>query len=62
MSLENLPRWAQELADKYVSGSASLFVLYGNVDDWVPLRGDKSLRFVSSATSSRLPSSARATR
>jgi SpoVK/Ycf46/Vps4 family AAA+-type ATPase len=47
MNLENLPKWAQELADKYVSGAASLFVLYGNVDDWVPLRDARSLRFVS---------------
>ncbi|HAH07695.1 MAG TPA: AAA family ATPase [Elusimicrobia bacterium] len=47
MTLDNLPKWARELADKYVSGAASLFVLYGNVNDWVPLREPKSLRFVS---------------
>ncbi|MBI5243880.1 MAG: ATP-binding protein [Elusimicrobia bacterium] len=43
MNLEQFPKWAQELADKYVSGASSLFVLYGNVDDWVPMKDVSNL-------------------
>jgi hypothetical protein len=31
------PAWAAELSERYFSGSTSLFVLYGNVHDVVPL-------------------------
>ena len=39
---EWFPRWAAELSDLYFSGSTSLFVLYGNVHDLVPLSADGS--------------------
>src|SRR5258708_970878 len=37
---EWFPRWAAQLSDLYFSGSTSLFVLYGNVHDLVPLAAD----------------------
>ncbi len=37
---EWFPGWAAELSDLYFSGSTSLFVLYGNVHDLVPLAAD----------------------
>src|SRR6202008_3443715 len=36
--LDALPAWARELSEKYYSRSFSVFVLYGNVRDLVPLR------------------------
>ena len=47
MTLDAFPKWARELADRYVSGAASLFLVYGNVHDWVPLREVSGTRFVS---------------
>src|ERR1700688_3886365 len=44
--LEALPSWARELSEKYYSRSYSLFVLYGNVRDLVPLRREDSTAFV----------------
>src|SRR6266498_1300684 len=44
--LEALPAWARELSEKYYSRSFALFVLYGNVRDLVPLRGQESTNFV----------------
>ena len=49
MSVESYPAWAKELADKYVSGSACLFILSGNINDWVPLRETNKTSFVSLA-------------
>lgn len=39
---EWFPSWASELCDLYFSGATSLFVLYGNVHDMVPLSADGS--------------------
>ena len=36
------PKWASELSELYFSGSTSLFVLHGNVNDLVPLAEDGS--------------------
>ncbi|MBI3549701.1 MAG: ATP-binding protein [Elusimicrobia bacterium] len=47
MSLEGYPGWAKDLADRYMSGASSLFLIYGNVNDWVPLREGGKVRFVS---------------
>lgn len=47
MAAELFPPWARDLADRYVSGAASVFIVHGNVNDWVPLRGPKGTRFVS---------------
>src|SRR5580704_13659209 len=44
--LDGLPAWARELSEKYYSRSYSLFVLYGNVRDLIPLRGQDSTTFV----------------
>ena len=41
----NLPSWANEMAEIFKSGSISQFLLYGNTDDWVTYKGeDSSLR------------------
>jgi len=32
------PAWAQEMAEIFKSGSVSQFILYGNINDWVPWR------------------------
>jgi AAA+ superfamily predicted ATPase len=46
--LDALPAWARELSEKYYSRSFAVFVLYGNVRDWVPLRKqDGASSFVS---------------
>jgi AAA+ superfamily predicted ATPase len=46
--LDALPAWARELSEKYYSRSFAVFVLYGNVRDWVPLRTqDGASSFVS---------------
>ena len=39
---EWFPAWAAELSELYFSGSTSLFVLHGNVHDFVPLSEDGS--------------------
>src|SRR5258708_16224132 len=44
--LDALPAWARELSEKYYSRSFALFVLYGNVRDLVPLRGQETINFV----------------
>jgi len=44
--LEALPAWARELSEKYYSRSFSVFVLYGNVRDLVPLRKADGVDFV----------------
>jgi len=44
--LDALPAWARELSEKYYSRSFSMFVLYGNVRDLVPLRGSDTTNFV----------------
>ena len=44
--LDGLPAWARELSEKYYSRSFALFVLYGNVRDLVPLRGQETTNFV----------------
>jgi len=40
--LDGLPAWARELSEKYYSRSFALFVLYGNVRDLVPIRGQET--------------------
>ncbi|HNW33696.1 MAG TPA: AAA family ATPase [Candidatus Ozemobacteraceae bacterium] len=32
------PKWAREMAEIFKSGSVSQFILYGNINDWVPWR------------------------
>ncbi|HOY65680.1 MAG TPA: AAA family ATPase [Candidatus Ozemobacteraceae bacterium] len=32
------PAWAREMAEIFKSGSVSQFILYGNINDWVPWR------------------------
>ena len=44
--LDGLPAWARELSEKYYSRSFSLFVLYGNVRDLVPLHSEETVSFV----------------
>src|SRR5580698_9792721 len=44
--LVGLPAWARELSEKYYSRSFAMFVLYGNVRDLVPLRGQENVTFV----------------
>jgi len=41
-----LPAWARELSEKYYSRSFTMFVLYGNVRDLVPLRRQDGTDFV----------------
>ena len=38
----NLPSWANEMAEIFKSGSISQFLLYGNTDDWVTYKGEDS--------------------
>jgi SpoVK/Ycf46/Vps4 family AAA+-type ATPase len=45
--LEALPPWAHELSEKYYSRTIAVFVLYGNVRDFVPLRRGGSTEFLS---------------
>ncbi|HYW65465.1 MAG TPA: AAA family ATPase [Candidatus Dormibacteraeota bacterium] len=45
-ALEALPPWARELSEKYYSRSFTMFVLYGNVRDLVPLRRQDGTDFV----------------
>jgi transitional endoplasmic reticulum ATPase len=42
-----LPRWAQELKDRYLSGEASMFMLHGNVRDLVPWEDGEQARYLS---------------
>ena len=41
-----MPEWAQSLSEKYSSRTVSLFVLYGNVRDLVPLHRLGSVEYV----------------
>ena len=45
--LDALPQWARELSEKYYSRSFAVFVLSGNVRDFVPLRMQEDPSFVS---------------
>ena len=45
--LDALPLWARELSEKYYSRSFAMFVLYGNVRDLVPFRGQDGVSFLS---------------
>src|SRR5579884_244171 len=45
--LAALPAWARELSEKYYSRSYSLFVLYGNVRDLIPVRRTDGPDFLS---------------
>jgi len=47
VNIENYPSWARDLADKYISGSACVFILSGNINDWVPLKETNKTSFVS---------------
>jgi transitional endoplasmic reticulum ATPase len=42
-----LPRWAQELKDRYLSGEASMFMVHGNVRDLVPWEEGEQVRYLS---------------
>ncbi len=41
-----LPRWAQELKDRYLSGEASMFMLHGNVRDLLPWEEGEQVRYL----------------
>ena len=45
--LESLPAWARELSEKYYSRTLAMFVLYGNVRDYVPLKREGATQFLS---------------
>jgi len=44
--LEALTAWAREFSEKYYSRSFAMFVLYGNVRDFVPIRKPDGVDFV----------------
>jgi SpoVK/Ycf46/Vps4 family AAA+-type ATPase len=44
--LDTLPEWARELSEKYYSRTLAMFVLYGNVRDYVPLKRGSSTEFL----------------
>ena len=44
--LDTLPEWARELSEKYYSRTLAMFVLYGNVRDYVPLKRGTSTDFL----------------
>ncbi len=41
-----LPKWAQELKDRYLSGEASMFMVHGNVRDLMAWDDGEQLRYV----------------
>jgi AAA+ superfamily predicted ATPase len=41
-----LPGWARRLAELYFSGTTSMFILHGNVHDFVPSGGGEEARYV----------------
>jgi len=43
--IQNYPRWAQELAQKYLSRTLNQFILHGNVHDLVPHQKEKKTEF-----------------
>ncbi|MFC1743577.1 ATP-binding protein [Candidatus Riflebacteria bacterium] len=43
---QTLPGWAKKLISEYQSGTVSQFILYGNVNDLIPLRVDNQLQFL----------------
>lgn len=45
-----LPKWAQELKDRYLSGEASMFMLHGNVRDLMAWDDGEQTRYVSIRT------------
>ena len=45
--LESLPAWARELSEKYYSRTLAMFVLYGNVRDYVPVKREGATQFLS---------------
>ncbi len=44
--LDTLPEWARELSEKYYSRTLAMFVLCGNVRDYVPLKRGTSTDFL----------------
>src|SRR5271166_1198463 len=44
--LETLPEWARELSEKYYSRTLAMFVLCGNVRDYVPLKRGATTDFL----------------
>ena len=44
--LDSLPEWARQLSEKYYSRTITMFVLCGNVRDWVPLKRGASTEFL----------------
>lgn len=44
MTAPELPRWAETLRDRYLSGEASLFLLHGNVRDLQPWMAEGGVR------------------
>ena len=35
-NIETLPTWAEEMANKYGSKTANLYILHGNIRDFLP--------------------------
>ncbi|MGE3181105.1 MAG: ATP-binding protein [Phycisphaerae bacterium] len=46
-SIESYPLWAQSLADRYLSGTTSVFILHGNVHDMVCVGHEATSSFLS---------------
>jgi len=42
-----MPKWAQEMAEIFRSGSVCQFILYGNITDWVPYPQGNDLQLLS---------------
>lgn len=40
--MNNYPKWAEEMAEIFKSGSISQFLLYGNVNDWVAYKSERN--------------------
>jgi AAA+ superfamily predicted ATPase len=47
--LDSLPPWARQLSEKYYSRNIAMFVLYGNVRDFVPLKRGGTTEFAALA-------------
>ena len=41
------PAWANDLAQKYFSGTACFFIVHGNVHDLIPVPQDGGMKFLS---------------
>lgn len=44
--MQHYPHWAQQLAKKYLSRTINQFILHGNVNDLVPVKTEKSKKYL----------------